>query len=189
MEDNVRDKSARVLMAIAGAVLATLLAVAALSPSDRVDSWGPIVAVTVGALAAAWLLVLGARVPGAADIGSAYRHVVRFVPFACAGVVLAAGALAWPTAAASRVTEPTEVSIHFDNDQPALRRAGLPIDCAGDLVIAVAIGGTFVEPVVTGGEDGCRLRQQRIPSGVAMIKPLIKAPVNSCPRVHGDLPR
>jgi hypothetical protein len=87
-----------------------------------------------------------------------------------------AGAPAWPGATATPVTEPTKVSIHFDNDQPALRRAGLSIDCAGDLVIAVAIGGTFVEPVVTGGEDGCRLRQQRIPKGVAAIEPLIKAP-------------
>lgn len=176
MEDDARDKSARVLMAIAGTILATLLAVAALSPSDRVDSWGPIVAVIVGASAAAWLLVLCARVPGAANIDWAHRRVVRFVPFACVGVVLAAGAFVWPTTAGTPVAEPIEVSITFDNDQAALRRAGLPIACAGELVRAIAIGGTYVEPVVTGGGKTCWFRQTRIPAGVATIRPEIKEP-------------
>ncbi|SDI20902.1 hypothetical protein SAMN05192558_101133 [Actinokineospora alba] len=176
MEDDARAKSARVLMAIAGGVLAALLAVAALSPAEKVDTWGPIVAVTVGSLAAAGLLFLGSRVSGAADIGGAHRQLVRFVPFACAGVVLAVGALAWPTTAAARVTEPTEFHIHFDGDQRSLRQAGVPIDCAGDELTAVAVDGTLLEPVVTGEKDGCRLRLQLIPAGIAMIKPVVKAP-------------
>jgi hypothetical protein len=126
------------------------------------------------------VLVAATRVANAANLITTrrrYRHLIRTLPWS--GVVLVVGITAFVLATSSTappISTPIPVEIRFSDDPAAIKDAGLPPECRGLTLDAVAIGGTLEEPsVVSTSNDGCLLQNQQITpdSGIAVPKPAL----------------
>jgi len=106
-----------------------------------------------------------------------YRHLVR-VWLPLAGVITIASVVAFLLATTPqpdiRVSSPTTVQVTFNHDPSVLTSAGLPTSCAGLTISAVAVAGTFTQPVVVSDNTPrCTLNQVALNPQLATIVPVV----------------
>jgi hypothetical protein len=121
---------------------------------------------------------MASRIANTANMAAVHRHyrrLVRALPWLGLIMALSAGAFIWATTTppdGTPLTQPIRVEIRFSPDVDSLTRAAIPATCAGRTIDAVALGGTYEEPVVTSVQYlDCTLKQVRIRSAVAAILP------------------
>jgi hypothetical protein len=105
-----------------------------------------------------------------------YRLLVRALPTIGALPVIAVPVFAWATTLKPEpaITTPTTIQITFAHDRSALQQAGLPPDCAGRDINAVAVDGSLPHPIVVSTSDPhCILNQVRITPSLGTAVPTV----------------
>ncbi|MBV8996662.1 MAG: hypothetical protein JO287_23830 [Pseudonocardiales bacterium] len=111
-----------------------------------------------------------------ADTRRRYRFLVQTLPIIGVLPVIAVPVFAWATTLKPEpaITTPTAIHITFVRDRSVLQQAGLPADCAGRDINAIAVDGSLPHPIVVSTSDPrCILNQVRITPSLGTAVPTL----------------
>lgn len=105
-----------------------------------------------------------------------YRRLVRTLPIIGILPVIAVPVFIWATTVQPEpaITTPTAIHIKFVQDRSVIQQAGLPQDCAGRDINAIAVGGTLPRPIIVSTSDPrCILNQVRVTPALGTAVPAL----------------
>jgi hypothetical protein len=105
-----------------------------------------------------------------------YRKLVRALPLSAVLVIIAIPAFTWATTVEPEpaITMPTAIHIKFVPNRSVIQHAGLPQDCTGRDVNAIAVGGSLSQPIVVSTSDPhCILNQLRVSPSLGTAVPAL----------------
>ena len=105
-----------------------------------------------------------------------YRRLVRTLPIIGVLPVIAVPVFIWATTVQPEpaITTPTAIHIKFVQDRSVIQHAGLPQDCAGRDINAIAVGGTLPRPIIVSTSDPrCILNQIRLTPALGTAVPAL----------------
>jgi hypothetical protein len=105
-----------------------------------------------------------------------YQQLVQALPIIGALPIIAVPVFIWATTVQPEpaITTPTAIHIKFVRDRSTIQQAGLPQDCAGRDINAIAVGGTLPQPIIVSTSDPhCVLNQVRVTPTLGTAVPAI----------------
>jgi len=105
-----------------------------------------------------------------------YRRLVRTLPIIGVLPVIGVPVFIWATTVQPEpaITTPTAIHITFVQDRSVIQQAGLPQDCAGRDINAIAVGGTLPRPIIVSTSDPrCILNQVRLTPALGTAVPAL----------------